>query len=357
ATGNTRSGGVRPAQKKLRGNDAPRKSFIPFTSSEIVNKQKEMRKMKPREPLAPIDPERIMATSYMVTEESTKNEKEFEDKIKQLMIEQQTEELTKVKIPQELIDGLDFRKRYSPEVIRFADYFFAHQSKLVTMAIKAADFPTNPLPQIAFVGRSNVGKSTLLNTLLGDQLARVSKTPGCTKSINFYSLWEKIMLVDLPGYGFSKVSKEKASVWGRSISEYLLTSHHLLKVFLLIDGKVGCQKNDLEVMKLLDEHRVAFQIILTKIDKATPTGLKRIYKTVKAEIMENLSCMPNIVQCSSLEQRGIQQVRALILEVTQLDKDSFNKTKELAQLQPKVEHMPHVQRQIDELKTRPLRRR
>ncbi|EFA77772.1 hypothetical protein PPL_09270 [Heterostelium album PN500] len=316
-------------------------SYIKLTQSEMIESQRQQKKKREVEKKE-IDVEKIMNTQYFVDENSTKNDIEFEAQMKRLMIEQGTEEISSVKIPRELIEQIDFKKRYDPEVLRFADYFFSHQSKLITMAIKSEDFPASPLPQIAFIGRSNVGKSSLLNTLLGDQMAHVSKTPvtinnynyGCTKSINFYALWDKIMMVDLPGYGYSKVSKDKASVWGRSISEYLLTSHHcklnllfektrLKKLFLLVDSRVGLQKNDIEVMKLLDEHRVAFQVILTKIDKATTTGLKRFYNQVKEEIMNNVSCVPNIIQCSSKEMKGIQQIRSVILEVTNFDKDNF----------------------------------
>ncbi|EGG13775.1 hypothetical protein DFA_11536 [Cavenderia fasciculata] len=288
--------------------------------------RKELKKKLKEKKKIPVDAEKIMNTSFITSEGSSEKDKKFEDNIKRLMIEQNVDNPSLIRIPAGLLDQLDFREKHSADALRFADHFFSHQSKLVTMAIKKDDFPLHPFPQIAFLGRSNVGKSSLLNALLGNQLANVSKTPGCTQSVNFYSIWDKLMLVDLPGYGYSKVSKDKAAVWGRSISEFLITSPHLIKLFLLIDSRIGCQKNDLEVMKLLDDHRVAFQIVLTKVDKTTPNALKRIYRTLKETINDNVSCLPNVLQCSSIEMKGIQQIRSIILDVCQLNKETFRTT-------------------------------
>eukprot|EP01133_Synstelium_polycarpum_P015498 gene15498-18409_t len=189
--------------------------------------------------MAKLTPEEIQNTSFMVDENSTDNDRLFEDGIKKLMLEQGTDDVSSVKIPIELIEQLEFKKSYTPDALRFADHFFSKSSRLVAMAIKSEDYPKSPNPQIAFIGRSNVGKSSLLNSLLGDTHAHVSKTPV-----------------------------------------------------------------------------------------ATPTGLKRIYKTVKSEILENVSCLPNIVQCSTIDKRGVQQIRNLILEVTSFDKENFNKPKQ-----------------------------
>ena len=131
---------------------------------------------------------------------------------------------------------------------------FTKSCEFIAGAHNLSQIPEFKLPEIAFVGRSNVGKSSLLNAILSRKtLARVSHTPGRTQQLNFFSLDKKIVLADLPGYGFAAVSKKKANAWQRTIFSYLRGRADLKRVFLLIDGRHGLKKSDEDVMDLLDE--------------------------------------------------------------------------------------------------------
>lgn len=130
------------------------------------------------------------------------------------------------------------------------------------------DAPKPALSELAFVGRSNVGKSSLINSLLGRKnFARVSKQPGKTRTINYFLIDEAFYLVDLPGYGYAKISKAEKKAWQTAIEAYLLKSKELQLLFLLIDGKVGAKDNDIQIVEWLKYNRVPFVIVATKIDK------------------------------------------------------------------------------------------
>ncbi|KAM9991224.1 hypothetical protein ACTFIZ_004649 [Dictyostelium cf. discoideum] len=272
-------------------------------------------------PKKPID---IKGEPIFTDESSSESDRYFEKKVQKLMALQGKENISEVKIPLELVEQtLGIQKELTKKDILFANIFFSKEASLDTMAIKSVDFPKKHFPQVAFLGKSNVGKSTLLNSVLRRDLAYVSKSAGCTKTINFYQIWEKLYLVDLPGYGFAKVSKKKSTVWGNAISEFLLTSPNLFKVFLLIDSRNKIHKNDIEAMSLLDQHKVSFQIVLTKIDKTTPSMLRSLYGSLKEEIQKTTCCLPTIIQTSSVDSKGIDDIRTTILNVTNMDRDSF----------------------------------
>ncbi|EGC35024.1 hypothetical protein DICPUDRAFT_34085 [Dictyostelium purpureum] len=275
------------------------------------------------------------------TDENSPPEDLFlEEQIKRLMVEQGKTNISDVKIPTSLIEqSYGIKREISESEIRFANSFFSKGASLDSMAIKGVDFPKKSYPQVAFLGKSNAGKSSLLNAILNRDMAYVSKKPGCTKSINFYQLWEKIYLVDLPGYGFAKVSKKKSSVWGEAISEYLLTTPNLFKIFLLIDSRIGIHKNDIEAIELIDQHKVSFQIVLTKIDKTKPSILKGIYNQLKDIINETSCCLPTIIQTSALESSGLNEIRSVILNVTGMDKENFIKRKQ----DPVIQNPPKIQ--------------
>jgi len=180
---------------------------------------------------------------------------------------------------------------------------------------KIEQLPAPFLPELTFAGRSNVGKSSLLNALTKRKsLARTSKTPGCTRQLNFFLLGEKIHLVDIPGYGFAKASKKEVGGWNELINDYLLGRPNLKQVFLLIDARRGVKDNDIEIMKLLDLDAVSYQIILTKIDKQSQTGIKEIEEYIESLGEKHPALHPEILQTSSVEGTGIDSVRTRIAE-------------------------------------------
>lgn len=145
---------------------------------------------------------------------------------------------------------------------------FRQEAKFIAGAAKPSQLPKISLPQVAFVGKSNVGKSSLINTICRRKnLARVSHTPGRTRQINFFLVAEKLVIVDLPGYGFAKVSPKEKQNWEKLILHYLQNSPNLKLVNLLIDARRGIKENDLKVMQLLHLYDKQIQLVFTKADK------------------------------------------------------------------------------------------
>ena len=170
--------------------------------------------------------------------------------------------------------------------------------------------PPQSLPEIAFVGRSNVGKSSLINALTNRKaLARVSHTPGRTREINFFKLADRLMLADLPGYGYAKASKAMAAEWQRLIFAYLRGRASLRRVSLLIDARRGVLDLDRDVMRLLDEAAVSFAIVLTKTDKLTPGQLAETLAIVDNEARKYTAAFPEISATSALRHAGLDPVK------------------------------------------------
>jgi len=141
-------------------------------------------------------------------------------------------------------------------------------ARFVKSILDAREKPKPALLEIIFAGRSNVGKSSLINSLVNRRnFARVSKKPGKTQTINFFSVDDRFYLVDLPGYGYARRSKTQQSIWNNSIEDYLINSRELLILFVLIDSKVGTKENDQQLIEWLDYYKIPFQIIATKVDQ------------------------------------------------------------------------------------------
>jgi GTP-binding protein len=170
--------------------------------------------------------------------------------------------------------------------------------------------PPMSLPEIAFVGRSNAGKSSLINALTNRKtLARVSHTPGRTREINFFKLGDGLMLADLPGYGYAKASKTMAAQWQELIFAYLRGRASLRRVVLLIDARRGVGEQDEQVMTLLDEAAVSYGLVLTKIDKLTPAEAEAAAPAADARARKHTAASPEICATSALRGLGLDPLK------------------------------------------------
>ncbi len=169
--------------------------------------------------------------------------------------------------------------------------------------------------EIGFIGRSNVGKSSLINALVGQKaLARTSQNPGATKQLNFFLLDERLILVDMPGYGFAKVSKKQAAEWDGLIKTYLIGRPTLKRVCLLIDARRGVMPPDEQFMKVLDDVAVTFQIVLTKTDAVSAPELKLLLQSIDKTIKSHLAAHPLPIPTSSLSKEGIEQLQEELVQ-------------------------------------------
>jgi GTP-binding protein len=201
--------------------------------------------------------------------------------------------------------------RAAEERLQFGRWLFAQDCRFVAGAATADAVPAASLPEIAFSGRSNVGKSSLVNALTGRKtLARVSITPGRTRQLNFFLLGERLMLVDLPGYGYASASKSDIRAWTGLTRDYLKGRPGLRRVLLLVDSRHGLKEPDREMMKMLDEAAVSYQIVLTKADKPRAAELERVRTAVAEEAASHVAAHPVIVTSSALTGAGMDELRA-----------------------------------------------
>jgi GTP-binding protein len=185
---------------------------------------------------------------------------------------------------------------------------FAQDCRFVAGAMTREALPAPDLPEVAFAGRSNVGKSSLINALTGrTALARTSRTPGRTQQINFFRLGDALMLVDLPGYGYARAAKSDIKAWTRMIGDYLRGRPNLRRLMLLIDSRHGIKDSDRTLMEMLDAAAVSYQGVLTKIDKAD--RLSAIQEETAAELARHVAAHPELIATSSETGEGIDTAR------------------------------------------------
>jgi GTP-binding protein len=200
-----------------------------------------------------------------------------------------------------------------PDLVQAGRRLFGHEIRFIAGASEISGLPRETLPEIAFAGRSNVGKSSLINALTGRRmLARTSHSPGRTRQINFFDLNSRLMLVDLPGYGYAEASKTEVRRWTYLLRRYLQTRAVLQRVCLLIDSRHGIKEVDRPLMHLLDDSGVSFQIVLTKTDKLGAGEPAQIAERVVGALAAHPAAYPEIHLTSALKRHGIAALRATL---------------------------------------------
>ncbi len=190
---------------------------------------------------------------------------------------------------------------------------FAQSCSFVVSAAGPDSLPPAELPEVGFAGRSNVGKSSLVNALTGRKtLARTSNTPGRTRLLNFFDLGGRLMLVDLPGYGYARAPKDDVRRWTRIVNAFLRGRPTLRRVCLLIDARHGPKPSDRDLMRLLDDAAVNYQVVLTKADKVNQADLAARRQDVLAELASHPAAHPQLAITSARTGEGLAELRATL---------------------------------------------
>ena len=203
------------------------------------------------------------------------------------------------------------------ELIEAARKLFAGPVAFLKSAPGLQFLPPADVPEVAFAGRSNVGKSSLLNALANrNGLARTSNTPGRTQELNFFDVGDplRLRLVDMPGYGFAEAPKDIVRKWRHLVNDYLRGRQVLKRALVLIDSRHGIKPVDLEVMEMLDKAAVSYRLVLTKSDKIKASELQTVRERTEAEARKHPAAHPEIIATSSEKGGGIPELRAAVLE-------------------------------------------
>lgn len=206
--------------------------------------------------------------------------------------------------------------KFSDEQLKEAQKLFTKPITFVLGVAKLEQLPITEMGEIAFAGRSNVGKSSLINALFNQRkLAKTSNTPGRTQQLNYFNLDDQIHLVDLPGYGFAQAPEAMVKAWQKLIFTYLQGRVNLKRVFLLIDSRHGIKKVDEETMELLDKAAVTYQIVLTKTDKISAKELERTIKESQAIIKKHGAAYVDLLATSSEKYIGLDELKTEVLSL------------------------------------------
>jgi GTP-binding protein len=203
---------------------------------------------------------------------------------------------------------------FPEEELEAARVLFARPAVFLMGAVAMDGLPAPDLPEVAFAGRSNVGKSSLINALTGHKhLARASNEPGRTREVNFFVLDDKLRLVDLPGYGWAKASKTEVKKFQNLGRDYLRGRPNLKRAYLLIDARHGLKEVDKEPMDAFDKAAVSYQIVLTKADKLKPAEVEGVMRRTEAAIAKRPAAFPRVLATSSEKGTGLPELRAEIM--------------------------------------------
>ncbi|MCM1323696.1 MAG: ribosome biogenesis GTP-binding protein YihA/YsxC [Acetobacter sp.] len=193
---------------------------------------------------------------------------------------------------------------------------FNQKCDFVLSVANLKQLPNDNLEEIAFAGRSNVGKSSLINALFGQRkLAKTSSTPGRTQQLNYFNLDGKMYVVDLPGYGFAKAPKDIVKNWQKLINTYLVGRANLRRVFLLIDSRHGIKKIDEEIMDMLDKAAVTYQIVLTKIDKISVKELDKVVAETQCILEKHTAAHITVLKTSSEKNLYLDELKAEVADL------------------------------------------
>jgi len=194
-----------------------------------------------------------------------------------------------------------------------AERLFRLPCVFVKGVVNAAGLPDEPIPEVAFAGRSNVGKSSLLNAMIAQgSVARTSNTPGRTRELNYFRLGDRLHIVDMPGYGYARAPKTMVAGWQSLVYDYLRGRGQLERVFLLIDSRHGIKPNDEEAMTLMDKSAVSYQIVLTKIDKLKRGELESVMDATLARIGVHAAAFPELIATSAEKKTGMDDLRQAV---------------------------------------------
>ena len=202
---------------------------------------------------------------------------------------------------------------YSAENLEEGRLLFARPVEFVKSCVNLQGLPEAGLPEVCFAGRSNVGKSSLINALTNQKgLARASNTPGRTRELNYFDASDRLFLVDLPGYGYARASKTDIARWTELTRAFLRGRQQLRRVFVLVDSRHGLKPSDIELFEMLDEAAVTYQIVLTKVDKLKRGQLDKVHGQTAEAVAKRPAAFPFVMATSSEKGTGLAELRAEI---------------------------------------------